>query len=123
MRIDVTTAGLVLTSTLRGNVRRQVRLTMSRFGPEVHRVSARLAESRNPLGGLDRCCSVRARLRSGRVLSAEAINGLIEAAVGRCVAHVALLVANELDDGGGGSPLTLALRRRRRVGAPGLEPR
>ena len=115
VRIDVTSAGLVLTKTLRGDVRRRVLLTMSRFGREVHAVSARLAESQNPLGGVDQSCLVQARLQSGPVLQAEAVNGQIEAAVGRSVAHLALLVAEALDGGPGGSRLTLALRRRRPV--------
>jgi hypothetical protein len=115
VRIDVTSAGLVLTKTLRGDVRRRVLLTMSRFGREVHAVSARLAASQNPLGGVDQSCRVRARLQSGRVLRAEAINGRIETAVGRSVAHLALLVAEALDDGLGGRRLILALRQRRPV--------
>jgi ribosome-associated translation inhibitor RaiA len=105
MTIDITSAGLVLTKGLRGEVRRRVLLAMSRFGPEVHGVRAHLAEPRNPLGGVDQRCRVQARLRSGLVLRAEAINGQMEAAVGRSVAHLALLVAEALDGGaGGGQP-------------------
>jgi hypothetical protein len=74
---------------------------MNRFGPEVHGVTARLAEARNPLGGVDQCCRVRARLQSGLVLRAEAMNGLIETAVGRSLAHLTLLVAEALDGAGG----------------------
>ena len=100
LRIDVTSAGLVLTKALRGEVRRRVLLAMSRFGPEVHGVTARLAESRNPLGGVDQRCRVRARLQSGLVLRAEAINGRIETAVGRSVDRLALHIAAALDGGG-----------------------
>jgi hypothetical protein len=88
---------------------------MSRFGREVHAVSARLAAMRSPLGGVDQRCRVRARLRSGRVLRAEAINGRIETAVSRSVAHLALLVAEALDGGPGGGSPEHALRRRRPV--------
>ena len=101
MRIDVTTAGLVLTKTLRGEVRRRLLLVMSRFGPEVHRVTARLGETRNPLGGVDQCCSIQARLQTGLVLRAEAINGRIETAAARSAARLALLVAAALDGGSG----------------------
>ncbi len=73
---------------------------------------ARLAEPRNPLGGVDQRCRVQARLQSGLVLRAEAINGQMEAAVGRSVAHLALLVAEALDGGPGGSRLALPLRHR-----------
>jgi len=98
LTIDVTSAGFVLTKTLRGEVRRRVLLSMSRFGPKVHGVTARLAEARNPLGGVDQRCRLRARLESGLVLRAEAMNGLIGTAVGRSAAHLALLVAEALDD-------------------------
>jgi ribosome-associated translation inhibitor RaiA len=96
LRIEVTGAGLVITKALRGEVRRRVLLAMSRFGPEVHGVSARLAELRNPLGGVDQRCRVRARLQSGLVLRAEAVNGQIETAVGRSAARLALHVAAAL---------------------------
>src|SRR5512135_1766925 len=116
MTIDVTGAGLVLTKALRGQVRRRVLLAMSRFGPEVHGVTARLAAARNPLGGVDQRCRVRARLYSGLVLRAEAMNGLIETAVGRSVAHLALLVAEAVDGAGGRHPWAPAPRRRGSVG-------
>ena len=112
MKIDVTGAGFVLTRALRGQVRRRVLLALSRFGPEVHGVTARLAAAHNPLGGVDQRCRVRARLHSGLVLRAEAMDGLIETAVGRSVAHLALLVAEALDGAGGRHPSALGLRRR-----------
>ncbi len=105
----------MLTKALRGDVRRRVLLAMSRFGPEVHGVTARLAAARNPLGGVDQRCRVRARLQSGLVLRAEAMNGLIETAVGRSVAHLALLVA-EAGDGADGRHLLAPGLRRRRAG-------
>ena len=88
---------------------------MSRFGPEVHGVTASLAEAPNPLGGFDQRCRVRARLQSGLVLRAEAMNGLIETAVGRSVAHLALLVAEALDGAGGHHRLVPGLRPRGQV--------
>ena len=90
-------------------------LSLSRFGPEVHGVTARLAEAPNPLGGVDQRCRVEARLHSGLVLRAEAMNGLIETAVGRSVAHLALLVAAELDGGTGHHRPTNGLSRRRSI--------
>jgi hypothetical protein len=112
LRIDVTGAGLVLTKDLRVEVRRRVLLAMSRFGQEVHGVTARLGESHNPLGGVDQCCRIRARLRSGLVVRAEAINGQIETAVGRSAARLALHVAAALDGGAGRRQGTPALHGR-----------
>jgi len=112
MTIDITSAGLVLTKGLRGEVRRRVLLGMSRFGPEVHGVTARLAAVHNPLGGVDQRCRVEARLQSGLVLRAQAMNGLIEMAIGRSVDHLALLVAEALDGAGGRHPSAPGLPRR-----------
>lgn len=86
---------------------------MSRFGPEIEGVTARVAELPNPLGGVDQRCRVRARLRSGLALRAEAINGKLETAVGRSATRLARLVAAELDGGDGRSPAAPALRIRR----------
>lgn len=85
---------------------------MSRFGQEVFGVTARLGASRNPLGGVDQRCRLRARLQSGLVLRAEAVNGRIETAVGRSAARLALHVAAALD-GGLCDPRPPALRRGR----------
>jgi hypothetical protein len=100
LTIDITSAGFVLTKALRGEVRRRLLLAMSRFEPEVHSVTARLAEAPSPLGGVDQRCRVRARLRSGLVLRAEAMDGQIQTAVGRSVSHLALLAAEALDGAG-----------------------
>ncbi len=97
----MTSDGLVLGKALRRDVRRRVLLAISRFGREVEGVTVRLAESRNPLGGVDPRCRVATRLQSGLVLRAEAIDGEIEAAVARSAARVALLVAAALDPGTG----------------------
>ena len=72
---------------------------MSRFDREVQGVNARLSESHNPLRGIDQRCRVRARLLSGLVLDAEAIDGRIETAVGRSATRLALLVGAALDGG------------------------
>ena len=114
LTIDVTSVGFVLTKALRGEVRRRVLLAMSRFEPDVRAVRASLAGAPNPLGGVDQRCRVRARLRCGLVLRAEAMSGLIETAVGHSVAHLALLVGDALDDAFRRRPPS-ALRRRGRV--------
>lgn len=99
LRIDVTSASPVLTKAHRGDVRRRLLLAMCRFDREVLAVRARLGESRNPLGGVDQRCRLRARLRSGLVLDAEAIDSRIETAVGRSATRLALLLAAALDAG------------------------
>ena len=86
-------------------------LALGRFAQDVRGVTARLDESRNPLGGIDQRSRVRARLQSGVVLRAEAIDGRIEAAVDRSAARLALLVDAAL----GGDRPTLAPPHVRRV--------
>jgi hypothetical protein len=113
LRIDITSTGFVLTKVVRAGVRRRVLLAMSRFGPEVDGVTARLGASPNPLGGVDQQCRVRARLQTGLVLRAEALNGRIETAVGRSADRLALRVAAALDGGNGQRPSGPNLRRRR----------
>ena len=111
----MTSAGIVLTKTRRGEVRRRVLLAMSRFGREVDGVRAHLAESSNPLGGVDQHCRVRARLQSGLVLREEAIGGQVDTTVGRSATRLALLVAAALDGGVGARRPAPALRRRQYV--------
>ena len=83
---------------------------MSRFERDVRDVRVRLRRSTNALGSVDEHCTVRARLRSGRTLEAEVIDGQPDEAAGRAARRLALLVAAVLDGG-------LA---RPRVGSGGL---
>jgi ribosome-associated translation inhibitor RaiA len=104
LRITVTSTGPVVTEALKVEVRRRVLLALSRFGQEVRDVTVRLAEPRNPLGGVDQRCRLRAVLSSGPVLRAEAVNGELETALGRSAGRLARLVAEELDGGDGRPP-------------------
>lgn len=96
LRIDVTGSGMTLSKARRERVRRRVLLAISRFD-DVAAVRARISRSRTALGGVDVHCRAGARLRSGLKLEAEAIDGQVEAAVGRCAVRLALLVAAALD--------------------------
>jgi hypothetical protein len=126
LRIDVTGASLHLSAAQKARVVRRVLLTLSRFGPRVHRVSVRVAELASPLGGLDRRCRMRAWLQAGNGIAVEVINGQIDAAVGRAATRLAARVASALDGdaahalagdewrwGGRASPGTPFRRRRR----------
>ena len=74
-------------------------LELSRFGPELERAAVHLAESKNPLGGADPSCRIRARSYSGLVLQAEAVDGELEAAAGRAAVRLALLAEASFGDG------------------------
>jgi hypothetical protein len=104
LRIAVTTTGLVLTDGVEVEVRRRVLLAVSRFGKEVKGVTVRLTVAKNPLGGVDRRCRLRARLSAGKALTVEAVNGELLTAVGRSSTRLARLVAAELDGSDGRPP-------------------
>jgi len=97
LRIDVTGASLRLSAAQNARVVRRVLLTLSRFGPRVHRVSVRVSELASPLGGMDRRCRMRAWLQAGDGIGVEVINGQIDAAVSRAATRLAGRVARALD--------------------------
>lgn len=107
----MTSQGPALTQALRRDVRRRVLLALSRFGREIEAVTASLAESSNPLGGVDPRCRVATRLRSGLLLRAEAIDGEIETAVARSAGRLALLVDAALARGALSRPPAAGPRR------------
>lgn len=117
-------AGLHLSVAQRVSVVRRVLLALSRFGPRVRKVTVRLAEPVNPLGGVDQRCRMRAWLQESDHIRAEAINGAIETAVARAAALLAKRVDFALDggasDGADAPPAALrrpALGPRRRTGS------
>ena len=85
---------------VRGMAVRRVLLALSRFGGQVRRVTVRLAEPANPLGGVDQRCRMRASLQASDDIHAEAINGRIEAAVARAAMRLAKRVGWALDGAG-----------------------
>lgn len=103
LKIDVTAADVRVSQVARTMVVRLVRLALSRFGRRVQKVSVRIAEAANPLGGMDRRCRMRAWLQAAGDVRAEAINGRVETAVARAAARLAMGVAWALD-GGLGTP-------------------
>jgi hypothetical protein len=103
LRIDVTGASLHLSAAQKERLVRRVLLALSRFGPRVHKVSVRVAELTNPLGGVDRRCRMRAWLQPGDGIGVEVINGRVETAVGRAATRLAARVACVLDGGPDGA--------------------
>jgi hypothetical protein len=114
MRIEVTRAAVGLSAALRARIVRRVLLALSRFGPRVRRVSVRLAEPANPLGGVDQRCRMRAWLPHRDGIHAEAINGGFEAAVTRAAARLAERVDFALDGGAGDGTQAETPRQPRR---------
>ena len=86
-----------LSAAQRGSVMRRVRLALSRFGRRITKVTVRLTEQVNPLGGLDRRCRTRAWLQPGDGVRAETVGGPIDEAVDRALIRLAERVALALD--------------------------
>ena len=79
------------------SVVRTVLLGLSRFGPRVPMVTVRLTHPDNPMGGIDQQCRLRARLKWGNDVHAEAINGASAAALARALAQLAKGIDAALD--------------------------
>jgi sigma 54 modulation/S30EA-like ribosomal protein len=112
LKIRVTGGDGSVSEAVRGSVERRVLLALSRFGPRLEKVTVRLAEPENPLGGIDQRCRMRAWLVPPTDIRAEAINGTIDAVVSRAAAQLAKRVALVLD--GHGPPKVLMPARRAR---------
>jgi hypothetical protein len=78
-----------------------VLLALSRYSSRVQRVTVRLTEPANPLGGIDQRCRMRAFIATGGDIRAEAIHGTVEAAVARAAGHLARRLALALKGGSG----------------------
>jgi hypothetical protein len=114
LKIDVSGVDVSLSQGLRGKVVRRVLLALSRFGPRVRKVTVRLSEPLNPLGGVDQRCRMRAWLEQSNGIHAEAINGGFEPAVARAAKQLAKRVDSALDGGASAD----APHRARRGPAP-----
>jgi hypothetical protein len=105
LKIDVTRGGVDISAVLRGMVVRRVLLSLSRFGPRLTKVTVRLSEPPNPLGGVDQRCRMRAWLQHRDGIRAEAINGGFESAVARATRQIAKRVSLALDGATSDGPL------------------
>jgi hypothetical protein len=116
LRIDVMGAD-PLSEAVREMAVRRVLLALSRFGGDVRKVTVRLAKPANPLGGFDQRCRMRAWLQASDDIHVEAINGRMEAAVGRAAARLARRVGWALD-GAAGDGFHATPPKTGRTGAP-----
>jgi hypothetical protein len=113
LKIEVLGADARVSQAVRAMVVRRVQLALSRFGRRVQKVSVRVEDAANLLGGTDRRCQIRAWLQTAGVVRAEAINGRFDVAVGRAAARLATGIAWVLDGSHGTPGASRAPRRRR----------
>jgi ribosome-associated translation inhibitor RaiA len=96
VRIEVVAAGIEVSEDLRREVERRLLTALSRFGFRVERVEVRLSDDANPLGGVDRCCRMRAWLRHHGSVEVRTLDG--DAAIERAVVRLARRVEWALAD-------------------------
>ena len=99
VKIDVSSVDVRLSRALHAKVETRVLLALSRFGPRLAKVTVRLAQPPNLLGGIDQRCRMQAWLLPGEGIHAEAIDGTIETAVARAADRLAKRVAGALLEG------------------------
>ena len=99
LRVDVVGVGFEISDELHRHVERRVSYALGRFGPWVERVTVRLSNTANPLGGVDQHCRMRAWLRRRRIVGVRTVDG--SSAIDRAVARLARRVEWTLVDGRG----------------------
>jgi hypothetical protein len=100
LNIELTAAGSDVTDSQRERVAERLLLALGRFGGGVTRVTVRLSDVANPLGGFDTRCAMRAWLRPRGSVAVETVDGAgaIDRAATRLAARVELaLVDGEAD--------------------------
>ena len=80
-------------------VARRLSFVLSRFGPRVSAVSVRLVDLNGPRGGIDKKCSIQARLVPRGSVRVENTDCDLPAAVDRAAARLARAVARALERG------------------------
>ena len=108
----MTGVGLPVSERLRESVVRRVLLAVSRFSPQLRKVAVHLAESSNPLGGVDQQCWMQAWLPRGGSIRTGAIDGQMDSAVVRAARRLAERVAWDLDGRSEGAAATGSPRPR-----------
>ena len=92
------------------DVRRSLLFALSRFGTRVQSVHVRLSEVANPLGGVETCCRMDARLGSCGVVRVQVLDG--KTALYRATARLSEHVRRALLDGSDEETPTRALAPR-----------
>lgn len=108
LRVDVRGDGVGVSQVLRGKVVRRVVLALGRFGKRVRQVTVRMAEPANRQAGVERRCRMRAWLKGGGDVAAEAIDSGFETAAVRALVQLeqrlAFVLSEDAGDRAGGPP-------------------
>jgi hypothetical protein len=110
LKIVVGATGVKSSKAFSRDVRRSLLFALSRFGTRVQSVRVRLSQVANPLGGVETCCRMDARLRSWGVVRVEVLDG--KTALYRATARLSEHVRRALLDGSDEETPTRALAPR-----------
>jgi putative sigma-54 modulation protein len=87
MRMTLRTVGVELSDRLRGYVERRLMFALGRFGRRVTTVSVWINDENGPKGGVDKKCTIAARLKGAGVVRVEEIGAelcpVVDCAAGR----------------------------------------
>jgi ribosome hibernation promoting factor len=99
LTISVRGYGIDVSPDVGGLVERRLSFALSRFGPRVRAVSVRLVDLNGPRGGIDKKCSIEARLVPRGSVRVEDTDSELPAAVDRAAARLGRAVARALERG------------------------
>lgn len=97
MTVSVRGYGIEVSPGLGGLVERRLFFALSRFGGRVRAVSVRLVDLNGPRGGIDKKCTMSARLAPRGSVRAENRDSELPAAVDRAATRLARAVTRALE--------------------------
>ncbi len=97
MMIDVSVRGLARSCALRQHALRRIHVQLSRFGPEIRAVTARIGDVNGPKGGRDKRCSVTIRGRRFGAVTVDDMSGDVRTALDRALERAGRAVGRHLE--------------------------
>lgn len=97
MQIRIIGLGGKVPDSLREFVRRRVAFALGRFETRISRVTIRLGDLNGPKGGLDKQCSMQAKLATSGLVIAEVVDSQVESAVARAADRLSRGLRTELE--------------------------
>ncbi len=96
MRLQIVDRGRELTDEEREQVERRLRYALTRFEPQVERVTLHVQDENGPRGGVDKSCRVDVFLRHGDPVTVSDVDASMMAAVSRAADRVSRAVERRL---------------------------
>lgn len=97
MQIQIQANGFKLTDGLRAHAERRVRFALDSIACRIERVVLRLADQNGPRGGVDKRCTIQARLQDGAPVIIAQQEADLYVAIDRATDRAARAVARRRD--------------------------